>query len=998
MLEQLKRKRIRIVILIISILLVGRWLFHLAVEYTIKNYFQDQVTLSAETIVSYKLRNLQIFWFQNMIKLNDVNINISQTENFKDTTNIKLSIPSFTLDLLSIKEVIFDKSLTIEQMILNDPEIHFFLPIKEDTVVLKQEVGTLHQKTLNFLQELKIKNFSTYNASLLWTIGSNETPRYELKNINFILDDIEIIPENISEEEITELLLSDHLEITLGDNSILLPDSKNLLNFKELKISSKEKELLLNGLHLQDIDQKDFEGESFSQNSLLIPNLHFKGIDFLNLYLNNHLFVDSVFVDETHLHFEVDENILSLFQSDQKSPSHNLDSIQIKHVQLIPSFISIKQNNQSVRNTLEVDSTAITLTNVNYSVKMDSTKSWTLENLQLHLKNYKSKLEQAHYSVNFQTLDWSFKDKEFVLEGIQIYPIKDSLSKTEHQIIEYLEIPAISLQNIDFEDLFVHQRLKGGRIKINSPNIGIALPKNPSDNPSEIPDISSEIRRFLEEFNLESIDLQHGDLALYKGETTPFLTLNNLDISGKDWKLSDDKSGQMNFDLEARVGNGILHTPEFKVDFKGVNFSSQKDFLTIQDIVLKPTSLSKELKGQIRLNGVQLDGFLNYTSDNKIKIVEIGNAKADLIINVDSKNEDSSKRDRLNPIFIDQFSIGQLDAKIQKPGTGTLVMNSLEADLKLIEIGGTDFPLSFDMENSTLKSGQSSASSTFGKVQFDSLEFYQKNIFVYGSQVIDNEQSEDKFNISMPIVSVSGIILPDSLHQYIGVERITLQDPKSDFSLAKRINSIKEKTNPQNSDSKTFPVKLDTLQIENASFALKQDSEEGENIWKSDRIYLGLFDLKYPDNESGYSIGDFELRLNNLAHGQKDMEFQIEKANLSSKNKLITLTNSKLEKTEFSDLARGTDINLEIPQIIIRAEIGLDFNPDQELNISEFRIDNPKLSIKGNLESNEITAKNEKQKNNDFPISSLYLQNFGINNMSINLEAPNDSLNVWFRS
>ncbi|SMD42804.1 protein of unknown function [Aquiflexum balticum DSM 16537] len=996
MVQLFKRKRVRIAIFIISIFLVGRWLFHLAVEYTIKNYFEDQVTLSAETMVSYKLRNLQIFWIQSKIKLNDVSIHITQTENFKDTTNIKLTIPSFTLDLLSIQEVIFDKSLTIEQMILNDPEIHFFLPIKEDTLELQKEVGTLHQKTLKFLQQLKIKNFNTQNASVLWSIGSNDIPKYTLKKINVILDDIEIIPENISGEEITELLLSDHLEITLGDNSILLPDSKNLLNFKKLKISSKEKELLFDGLHLQDINHKDSEGENLLQNSLLIPSLHLKGIDFLTLYLSNYLLVDTIFVDETHLHFEVDENILSLFRSDQKSPKHNLDSIRIKHVQLIPSFLSVNHSSQTERNTLKVDSTAITLTNVNYKAGPDSINSWSLENLQLHLKDYQSKLEQAHYSVNFETLDWSFKDKIFVLEGIQIYPIKDSLSKTEEQIIEYLEIPAISIQNIDFEDLFVHQRLMGGRIKIDSPNIGVLLPKSPTNSPQKIPDISTEIRKLLEVFKLESVDLQQGNLALFKGETTPFLTLNNLNISGKDWKIADDISDQMNFDLEARVGNGILHTPEFKVDFKGVNFSSQKDFLNIQEIVLRPASLSKELKGQIRLKDVQLDGFLNYTSDNRINFLKIGNAKADMVLTGEPKKGGSIKEDKTSPIFIDQFSIGHLEASIVKPGTGTLVMNSLEADLKSIVIGGSDFPFSFDTENSKIKTEKSSVSYTSGKAQFDSLGFYQKNLFVYGSTLINNDQSEDKFNISIPLISLSGLMLPDSLNECIGAGRITLHDPKGDFYLPNKVDSKKEKTNPQNPDSKSLSFKLDTLQIANAGFVLKQESEEGESFWKSEETYLDFFDIRYPQDKSDYYLGGFELSLNRFVHQQKNLEFQIEQASLSSKNKSLTLINSKLEKSEFSDLVKGMYMTLDIPQIIIRTEKDFNINLDQEVNISEFLIDNPKLFIKGNVETAPIRAGNEKQKNNDFPISSLDLHKFGIKNMSIDLEIPQDNLNIWF--
>jgi hypothetical protein len=428
MIPQPLRKNIGIIVLIVSIFFVGRTLLHLAMEYTVKNYFQNQVTLSAKTSVSYKLKKLEIFWTQNMIRLNDLSIAITQSETIDDTTKIALTIPELTLDLLSIKEVIFDRSLTIERMILNNPTIHFFSPIKEDTLVVQKEVGRLHQKTLKFLQDLEIKNFSTQNATLLWSTGPSETPTYSLENITVNLDTIEIIPENLSGEKITELLLTDHLEVILGQNSIQLPSSKNLLTFKSLKISSKEKEILLDSLHLEYTDQKDSGDKNTLQNDLSIPSLHLKGIDFLTLYLNNYLLVDTIFVGGSQLHFEVDKNTLSLFRPDQKSPSHGLDSLQINHVQLIPTYISINQNNQFARNSIKADSTSVTLTKVNYSKKTDSTDSWSLENLQLYLKKYQSKLRDAHYSLNFETLNWSFKNRDFALEGIQIYPIKDSLS------------------------------------------------------------------------------------------------------------------------------------------------------------------------------------------------------------------------------------------------------------------------------------------------------------------------------------------------------------------------------------------------------------------------------------------------------------------------------------------------------------------------------------------------------------------------------------------
>jgi hypothetical protein len=321
-------------------------------------------------------------------------------------------------------------------------------------------------------------------------------------------------------------------------------------------------------------------------------------------------------------------------------------------------------------------------------------------------------------------------------------------------------------------------------------------------------------------------------------------------------------------------------------------------------------------------------------------------------------------------------------------------MNGLEADLKSIVIGGADFPMSFDMENSIVKTAQSSVSLSTGKVQFDSLEFYQKNLLVHGSTVLENEQSEDKINLSIPLISVSGIMLPDSLNEYFGVERIALQDPKANLYLAKQIETIKEKTNPQNSDPKSFPIIIDTLQIENAGFILKQESEQGENIWKSEETYLSLFDIRIPENESDYFLGDFELNLNRLVHEQKGLDFQIEKINLSSKNKSIALINSKLQKSEFSDLLTGMNMKLDIPQITVRIDNGFNLNLDQELNISEFLIDNPKISVKGNLKTDKIAVKNESQEKNSLPFSALHLQKFGISNLGIDLHIPQENLEV----
>lgn len=1000
MIWNVHRKRLRILVILVAVILLGRWFINLSVEYAVTNYFHQKISPTPQTFIRYDISDINIHWLQRKVDLSSINVNIDYKEQNEDTTRFQIVIPKFSIDLLSTRDLLFRRTLNIEEISIEYPQIRVFLPLKQDTILLRKEVGDLQQETLLFLQQLNLQHFEINHASVSWSTNGIQKPRYSLNDISVRMSDIDIIPESTSGEDMTELLLTDHMEVTLHNDSLLLPDGNHRLHFKKLHISSKENLVLIDSLHLFSSLNHEIGNEYGSKNNVEIPILYLKGVDFLSLYLDNHLLIDTVLVGETDLHVMVDEQTISLFQSGQEGPKHTLDSISIKHIKLIPSFITINQASKSSSNTFRVDSAALMLDNIRHNSRKDSLFSWSVDNLELQLKNYQAKLEQLHYAFGFEKLNWSIVNKSFGLEGIRVYPIQDSLSTPNDLPLKYLEIPVLSIQDIDFKDLIFHQRLSGGVIEIASPSLGLHLLPAENNKTQAPVDISSVLQQFFKSFHLEVVNLNEGNMVLYKDQTTPFVSLENIGVNAYEWKMAEDSFTEESFKLEANVGAGKLFLPEYQVNFNNASYSKAEDYLTVQNISLRPNAASGRLRGNVELQDLLLGGILSFSENRKLALASIGSIKANLSLSDTKPTLESPKAPPASdPIMIEQLKIDQLDAGLDKIGWGKVLIRNAQADLKMLSFGQESFPLSFDLDKSTLSIGESTAQLLAGSGKIDSLSFKNNNVDMFGMLAISDSTAENEFQFNLPRLTLANIQLPDSLNDMFSIAKLTFFHPEGEAVLAYQNPSAKKADSIENKQAavvstNAFKVKLDTLQLVEAQWQLEQQTLEEAAFWSSTNTSFYAYHLSYPLEEPDLFSQDFRLTVSDLQHSNPDRKLNIENLSLESKNQSLHLKNSRLATVVSTANAPSLHLEATIGDILIKTDNEKGWQPEQAWTISEFMVSQPEILVTLDSTQSTTPAKSAAPSSTKLPMPSVAIKNISLNDGSFQVKNIQDNLEV----
>jgi hypothetical protein len=975
--------RNRRVLIIISVLIIGaiilRWVGKIGVEYLVTNYFHHQLSPTEDTEVVYSIGDVQLKWGERSINLTNVEIVIDHEDAQRGRSVYELNLPGFTLDLLSVGSLLWNQALAIEEIRLERPAVSIYLPDTQNTVVLRQEVGDLQQQTIRFLQQLNLQHFELNHGSFSWNIGTESIPRYQLQDVSVRMENINLTTDQMNVAGMTELALTDHVEVTLHNESVLLPDERHTLSFKKLHISSRSDLVLIDSLHLFASSLDGDFSSKFDENSVQIPSLQVKGLDFLALYLDNNLLLDTVLIGETVLHIEVsDDQSVAVVGPASNSENHGLDSIHVKRLEVIPSAILVKHSESETTNVYKVDSAALMLDQVSHAPKVDSSFSWGVENLEFQLRNYQSKLADLNYNFGFEKLNWSIVDQSFGLEGVTLYPIHDSVPEAKTQPLKYLEVPSFTITDLDFADLFFRQRLRGGSIIISQPQVGLVLPGQHSSTEKKPVNVSLVLQQFFNAFQLEQLAIENGQIELYHESGPAFFTLEDVNLLGNHWVLNEKNQSIYNFPTEVYFANAQLQLPDYRVKISNAQYANVSDILQAKQIQVQSAPTSKNGYATIDLKGIALQGVLAFLETNELTQLEIGSGTFGIKLPENSPAPKKKNTTKPQPLTIRQLKIDQLQADIEQPGTGFLSFKNAFVDIRDIQTPQSGFPLSIDVKESKVALQNLSVQNPSLSTQLDSVTLNQGNLALFNILTKSEDTTTGHFQASVPWLKISQWELPRSNDEAWKIDKITVSQPS--INIAQLVKPKPKLEGESKQENSRFNLEIDTVLVEQANWSVKnQDSQ-----WASTNTTIQGYTLKYPFSINSLAKQNISVDIQDFQQQTATTQLNVGSIKANTQQQLLKIENSQLELQTSTPTIKNLAVSANVEQILVKANNLRDWKPDQALEIAELTIDQPIISFSwDSIRQASTTDETPPKSTNKLPVSSLAINTFNLLGASV---------------
>ncbi len=981
---------------LIALLVVARWATRSAVEQAISNYFQQKLATLPKTQITYDIAAMQIAWWKHNIALQDVTLMIQHEKNTSDTATYHLTFPQFNIDIRSLWDLVSKHTLDIEEISLKQPQIQVFLPPAQDSVILQQEVGNLQQETLWFLKQLNVTHFELLNGSLQLSVGGVPEPRYSLGDVSVYMDNLDIDVDSLSASHVTELLLTENIQVILKNEAVLLPDEQHTLHFKELHISSKDDAILIDSLHLYAADDTELSKNQDTNNNIKIPQLHLKGIDFLSLYLDNKLFIDTVFVGKTDLNLLVDENSVTVFKPSEKQKKYSLDSVHISQLHMMPGTITVRHTTDSLTDSYKIDSATLVLGDVTHSPK-DSSFSWDAQKLELQLKNYQSKLADKHYNFSFEKLNWTLTDKSFGLEGVMILPEHDTIPLATERPLKYLKIPSFTIKQMDFTDLFFKKQLSGESIEIESPTLGFVLPGHAATHKKEPVNVGNILKQFFKTFKLEKLSLNNGNIALFHNHGPAFFTLENINVYGHEWELAENEQIAEAFPLEVSFEKGQLLLPDFHVSLSNTHYSNIEDQLIARQIDVQPSGEKEGLQASVQLSDVTLGGLQSMQSVNQLGLVSIRKIKANIIL-PENKQKKANTNNAPQLFRVDALQIDQLDAEIEMPGMGSFTLQNLKADLKEVALGDPSFPFVFNFDDSQLHLGSTSFALQHQSGGFDSLRLQTGNMDFYNIAAASDSASQAQWQVTLPQLEIDHLQFPDEENTSLHIGQVALRQPSASGMLPVQHNDTtsNDKDNDTPSSASSFQVLLDTLLVDQAQWSLGQAEavHEDTTFWSANSLTVKGYQLQYPLANDELLSQNIWLELDSLQQKSSNTQWLVEKIEASMKEQTVALQNIQLQTQTATANIPALQVAASLAGIQLKTNNVQGWNLAQPWLIEELIVQHPELSVSWDSISETSTMEKKPKSEPSFPMPSVAVKSFHIEQANLKTQGMDEQPNL----
>jgi hypothetical protein len=291
-----------VVLFVSALIFLGRYTDRLVDPY-VRSLLEH--TKPMRHTIEYK--NIRINLLQRYIRVEEVSM-YPDTSITKDDSRLEIDVKNILLTGFSIRQMIFNKSLIIDELVIENPIVKLTLKPKEEDGVKEHGVKKLPKEGSQLLSQIQL-NRIIFSGGSFQLIRDNVVVA-ESPGINLLAQDISII-ENTNNEPIGFT----YGEVLLDLSDIALRSETGLydMNLAGFAFSKSDSTIILRGFHMiPKYDKKEFSGKLDFQNDRF--DVHIGEIEIGNIGIKNYLAggpfeISSILIDSLNADIYRDKNV-----------------------------------------------------------------------------------------------------------------------------------------------------------------------------------------------------------------------------------------------------------------------------------------------------------------------------------------------------------------------------------------------------------------------------------------------------------------------------------------------------------------------------------------------------------------------------------------------------------------------------------------------------------------------------------------------------------------
>ncbi|MEM6766526.1 MAG: hypothetical protein AAF655_16445 [Bacteroidota bacterium] len=400
-----------------------------------------------------------------------------------DTVLYSLSLPKFRLQGFDFGEAYFDGNLTMDSLILSQPALAIddFVDRPPSPLPRMSDVA-FFPLIENYLDTLWIKHLDIQHAQISQTLHREEAstqqafPDISLVMRHFYLDSTVTMGRD-------NILFAEDIDMHIRDYGINLPDSLNRLEMKDLHYSTGNEFFLVDSLSIHPYKELSEEDQ---RTDIDIPRLALQGINAFEILADKQAHLERLYLNSPHisLGLKADKHPLN----DSLAPIQQLDLYPI-----IEPFVQDVRVDEILFHMGKLDLSSrdelfnpFHANNIYFSIQNFEVDSTSITNLQkpffadtitldVDIDPYAIYFPDKKYELTFRDVSLSTSDSTLKVAGIKLSPTEEN---TGSPVDMTLSLPALTLEGINFTEIYLDRLVNLKKVKMERPNIQLFQNEN----------------------------------------------------------------------------------------------------------------------------------------------------------------------------------------------------------------------------------------------------------------------------------------------------------------------------------------------------------------------------------------------------------------------------------------------------------------------------------------------------------------------------------------
>lgn len=630
--KRLIRSAIILLTPVILVLLAHLWLINHA-----ENLISDAVYKESKGTVSLKLADISYNYRTHKLHVKKAELFNHNTDSL---THYRVRIPEITIEIGSLKELIFQRKLNIHSLSIPGPYIEVTRKSRKNRrndVSLSTEMGRVYNAVRQALQRLQVKQTELTNGTFVLKDQSRSTfTETQVSNIFFRIDNL-MISDSTSHTGLEKPFFADNIQFKTTQQKIDLPGGRHRIGFRAFSINMKNQLLVMDSCYIESLDTSG----NHNRIKTYFDTILLSKIDFGALYRDQIIRADSVYCAHPELELEIVNK-----EKSEKNKKPSLKEIfrdiganmDFKHIVLKEAGLSIQTGRRNEKLSFSGKNRKMELEGLR--IIPDSSQPLSVDRFLLDANDYESYSPDSLYVIHLNRI--GLQNQALRLENVSITTHKQrpGMAYRDHHI------PLLTLSGLDWQALLFQKKIVADEIMLVEPVVLFRKSATQNTKPLKIYDAFDAVNDLV---TVKKISVQKGKFHFELGKGT-ILDITGVEgtVHGKQLLIANNSQEMEQSVEKLHIGATALNTSKWNLEIKEAFFDGATATFTGKEMTL--SDKLNTFSANARL--VELKKFS--LTDSLLGIEKISWNNAAIIITDPVKKNNSSHK-----IF--DWSIGQLN-------------------------------------------------------------------------------------------------------------------------------------------------------------------------------------------------------------------------------------------------------------------------------------------------------------------------------------------------